>query len=143
MKQTIIITENPEQQGWNKNTELCMDVTTFLRSDSRMKAGKDYHGVLRRHVICEDFNYNEEMTFVETVSQKQVKRNPQVFHGEYITVTRRGDGTYHPNFRPIPTDKVFNLERYAAGVANELLWALLVEEVESSWQAKRQSRAKN
>ena len=100
MKQTIIITENPEQQGWNKNTELCMDVTTFLRSDSRMKAGKDYHGVLRRHVICEDFNYNEEMTFVETVSQKQVKRNPQVFHGEYITVTRRGDGTYHPNFRP-------------------------------------------
>ena len=93
MKQTIIITENPEQQGWNKNTELCMDVTTFLRSDSRMKAGKDYHGVLRRHVICEDFNYNEEMTFVETVSQKQVKRNPQVFHGEYITVTRRGDGT--------------------------------------------------
>ena len=101
MKQTIIITENPEQQGWNKNTELCMDVTTFLRSDSRMKAGKDYHGVLRRHVICED-----------------------VFHGEYITVTRRGDGTYHPNFRPIPTDKVFNLERYAAGVANELLWAL-------------------
>jgi hypothetical protein len=56
-----------------------------------------------------------------------------VFHGEYITVTHRGDGTYHPNFRPIPTDKVFNLERYAAGVANELLWALegLVEEVES------------
>ena len=130
MKQTIIITENPEQQGWNKNTELCMDVTTFLRSDSRMKAGKDYHGVLRRHVICEDFNYNEEMTFVETVSQKQVKRNPQVFHGEYITVTRRGDGSYSPNFRPIHTGPGFNVEHYASSVANELLWALggLVEE---------------
>ena len=130
MKQTIIITENPEQQGWNKNTELCMDVTTFLRSDSRMKAGKDYHGVLRRHVICEDFNYNEEMTFVETVSQKQVKRNPQVFHGEYITVTRRDDGSYSPNFRPIHTGPGFNVEHYASSVANELLWALggLVEE---------------
>ena len=77
--------------------------------------------------------------------ETQQNRPYCVFHGEYITVTRRGDGTYHPNFRPIPTDKVFNLERYAAGVANELLWALegLVEEVESSWQAKRQSRAKN
>ena len=124
MKQTIIITENPEQQGWNTNTERCMDVTTFLRSDSRMKAGKDYHGVLRRHVICEDFNYNEEMTFVETVSQKTVKRNPQVFHGEYITVTRRGDGTYHPNFRPIHTGPGFSVAQYATDVANELLWAL-------------------
>ena len=130
MKQTIIITESPEHQGWNKNTELCIDVKTLLRSDSRMKAGKDYHGVLRRHVICEDFNYNEEMTFVETVSQKQVKRNPQVFHGEYITVTRRGDGSYSPNFRPIHTGPGFNVEHYASSVANELLWALggLVEE---------------
>ena len=130
MKQTIIITENPEQQGWNKNTELCMDVTTFLRSDSRMKAGKDYHGVLRRHVICEDFNYNEEMTFVETVSQKRVKRNPQVYVGETITVTRRDDGSYSPNFRPIHTGPGFNVTQYATDVANELLWALggLVEE---------------
>ena len=130
MKQTIIITENPEQQGWNKNTELCMDVTTFLRSDSRMKAGKDYHGVLRRHVICEDFNYNEEMTFVETVSQKRVKRNPQVYVGETITVTRRDDGSYSPNFRPIHTGPGFIVTQYATDVANELLWALggLVEE---------------
>ena len=41
MKQTIIITESPEQQGWNKNTELCMDVKTFLRSDARMQEGKN------------------------------------------------------------------------------------------------------
>ena len=107
-----------------------MDVTTFLRSDSRMKAGKDYHGVLRRHVICEDFNYNEEMTFVETVSQKTVKRNPQVYVGETITITRRDDGSYSPNFRPIHTGPGFNVEHYASSVANELLWALggLVEE---------------
>ena len=130
MKQTIIITESPEQQGWNKNTELCIDVKTFLRSDSRMKAGKDYHGVLRRDVTCEEFKYNEVMTFVETVSQKRVKRNPQVYVGETITVTRRDDGTYHPNFRPIHTGPGFSVEHYASSVANELLWALegLVEE---------------
>ena len=101
-----------------------------LRSDSRMKAGKDYHGVLRRDVTCEEFHYNEVMTFVETVSQKRVKRNPQVYVGETITVTRRDDGSYSPNFRPIHTGPGFNVAQYATDVANELLWALegLVEE---------------
>jgi len=124
MKQTIIITESPEQQGWKKNRELCMDVTTYLRSDSRMKAGKDYHGVLRRDVTCEEFKYNEVMTFVETVSQKRVKRNPHIYEGRYITVTRCDDGSYRPNFRPIHTGPGFNVEHYASSVANELLWAL-------------------
>ena len=112
-------------------TELCMDVKTYLRSDSRMKAGKDYHGVLRRDVTCEEFNYNEQMTFVETVNKKRVKRNPQVFVGQYITITRRDDGTYHPNFRPIQTGPGFSVAQYATDVANELYWALegLVEEV--------------
>ena len=130
MKQTIIITESPEQQGWNKNMELCMDVKTYLRSDSRMKDGKNYQGVLRRDVVCEEFKYNEVMTFVETTNQKKVKRNPHVFEGNYITVTRRDDGTYYPNFRPIHTGKGFNVQRYASEVANELLWALegLVED---------------
>ena len=105
MKQTIIITECPEQQGWNKNTELCMDVKTYLRSDSRMKAGKDYHGVLRRDVTCEEFHYNEVMTFVETTNQKRVKRNPHIYEGEHITVTRRDDGpayTYGPGIQRCP-----------------------------------------
>ena len=130
MKQTIIITESPEQQGWNKNTELCMDVKTFLRSDARMQDGKNYQGVLRRDVTCEEFKYNESLTFVESASRKTVKRNPHIFEGEYITVTRRDDGSYHPNFRPIQTGKGFSVEHYADGVANELLWALegLVEE---------------
>ena len=130
MKQTIIITECLEQQGWNKNTELCMDVTTFLRSDKRMKEGKNDQGVLRREVECEEYRYNERMVFVETVSQKRERRNPHVYEGQYITVTQRGDGTLRPNFRPMPTGKDFNVERYATGVANEMLCALegLVEE---------------
>ena len=124
MKQTIIITECPEQQGWNKNTELCMDVKTYLRSDTRLKAGKNYQGVLRRDVECEEFKYNERLTFVETASKRMVKRNPHVYEGRYITVTRRDDGSYRPNFRPIHTGPGFNVEHYASSVANELLWAL-------------------
>ena len=67
---------------------------------------------------------------METASRKTVKRNPHIFEGEYITVTRRDDGSYHPNFRPIQTGKGFSVEHYADGVANELVWALegLVEE---------------
>ena len=124
MSKHIFITECPEQQGWNKNTELCVDVKTYLRSDQRMKAGKSYQGVLRRDVVCEDFKYNEHLTFVETANQKRQKRSPRIFEGEHITVTRRDDGTYHPNFRPISIGAGFCVESYATAVANELLWAL-------------------
>ena len=121
MNKIYFLVESLDQQGWNKNTELCMDVKTFLRSDKRMKEGKNYQGVLRRDVECEEYKYNERMVFVETVSQKREKRNPHVFEGEYITVTQRGDGSYRPNFRPVDVVAGFNIGRYAAGVANELL----------------------
>ena len=125
MKQTIIFTESPEQQGWNKNTELCMDVNTYLRSDPRMKAGKNYQGVLRRDVECDEFHYNERMTFIETVSQKRVKRNPQIYCGRYITVTQRDNGSYGLNFRDIHIDEPgFSVAQLATGVANEVMWAL-------------------
>ena len=52
------------------------------------------------------------------------------FSGRYITVTRWADGSYHPNFRPMPMREDLTLERYALGVYNELCMALggLVEE---------------
>ena len=77
----------------NKNTELCIDVTTYLQSDRRMKAGKSYQGMLRRDVEADEYRYNETMTFVETCSEKRVKRNPHIFEGKHITVTQRDNGT--------------------------------------------------
>ena len=47
-----------------------------------------------------------------------------IYEGEHITVTRRDDGTYHPNFRPIHTGPGFSVAQYANDVANELMWAL-------------------
>ena len=110
-------------QVWNPNTHLSVDLKTLLRSDSKMKAGKDYQGILRRDEICEDFRYDEHFTFVETVPKTVEKRNPQVYVGEFITITRRDNGTYRPNFRPMKVDTDFSVEKYATGVANELLWA--------------------
>ena len=124
MNKIIIMTESPEQQEWKKNVELCVDVKTYLRGDQRMKAGKSYQGVLRRDVVCEDYKYNEHLTFIETASQKRVKANPCVFRGDHITITRHDDGTFRPNFRPIRIGPGFNVDCYATSVANELLWAL-------------------
>ena len=118
------IRNSSQEQTWNRNTHLCVDLKAILRSDSKMKDGKDYQGILRRDEICEEFRYDEHFTFLETVPQTAEKRNPQIFRGRYITITRRDNGTYRPNFRPMKVGADFSLEKYAAGVANELLWAL-------------------
>ena len=117
-------------QVWHRNTELSVDLKTILRNDERLQAGKDYQGILRRDVECEDYYYDEHYTFVETVPPAPRKRNPHVFKGRYITITRQADGSLRPNFRPMKVDEHFSIERFAVGVANELILALecLIEE---------------
>ena len=104
----------------NANTELCIDLKTILRSDRKAKQNKDYPGVLRR-------DGREHFTFIE-MQPTTTKRNPQLFKGKYITITRWADGSLHPNFRPMPAD--MSVEHYAFNVYRELYKALkgLVEE---------------
>ena len=113
-------------QGWHRNTELAVDLKTILRNDRRMKTGKNYPGVLRRDSDAEvdDFLYRDaHYTFVETLPWC-MKRNPHVFVGKYITITRKDDGTLRLNFRPLKTGKGFSVAMFAIGVSNELMWAL-------------------
>ena len=119
-----IFSKKANRKGWNRNTHLGVNVKTILRNDRSMKIGKDYVGVLKRDVECDEFYYDEHFTFVETLPWS-MKRNPRVFNGRYISVTRRDDGTYRLNLKPVKMDNGFNVERYIAGVANEMLWALL------------------
>ena len=115
---------------WNTNTHLSVDLKTQLCSDREARVGKSYKGVLRRDAEIDDFLYDDDhFSFVESLLPP-AKRNPHVFRGQYITVTRRDDGTYSPNFRPIPTGRGFRLERYALGVYHEICMALegLIEE---------------
>ena len=109
---------------FNQNTHLSVNLKTMLQSDRVMKTGKDYQGVLRRDVEIDEFLYDEHFTFVETATHQTVRRNPRIFSGRYITVTRWADGSYHPNFRPMPMREDLTLERYALGVYNELCMAL-------------------
>ena len=113
-------------KGWNRNTDLAVDLKTILHSDTYMKTGKEYQGVLRRDqdAEIEDFRCRDaHYTFVETLPWT-TKRNPHVFRGRYISITRRDDGTLRPNFRPMKVGKDFSVYRYALGVFNELMWAL-------------------
>jgi len=109
-----------------KNTELGCDVKTILHSDRRMRTGKEYQGVFRldsEAEVDEFLAHDPHYTFIETEPWTS-KRNPRVFRGRYITITRRDDGSLHPNFKPMKTDKTFNVERYAFEVYIELHKAL-------------------
>ena len=68
--------------------------------------------------------HNGDVYITETTASTHGKRNPHVFIGKYITVTRRDDGSLRLNFRPVTMGANFNIYRYAIGVFNELLRAL-------------------
>ena len=114
---------NPEFFIMFKNTILCCDLKTILSSDRIMKAGKSYTGILRREVDIDELRYDEHFTFTETLPWT-MKRNPRVYAGKHITVTRRDDGSLRLNFRPLKTGYDFSIERYALGVYNEICMAL-------------------
>ena len=135
-RQYIASQENgeAEEQGWHANTELGCDVKTLLRSDKRMLVNKAYPGVLRldSEADIDEFRCRDaHMTFIETVPMTAGKRNPHVFDGEYITLTRRDDGSLRPNFKPMPQLGLnLSVDNYAFEVYRELRGALkgLVEE---------------
>jgi len=107
------------------NTELCIDLKTKLQNDVLMKPGKDYLGILRREIPSEEFGFDDgRYSFTETIHPTAGKRNPHVFDGDYITITRRDNGSLRLNFKELKAGAGFSVVKYASDVANELLWAL-------------------
>ena len=112
--------------GWHTNTDLGCDIKTILHSDRKMKVGKDYQGVLKldqEGTIDEFLSRDPHYTFIEALPWS-MKRNPRVFNGKYISITRQDNGTYRLNFKPLKTGEGFNLEHYALGVYNEICIAI-------------------
>lgn len=99
------------------NTELGINLKLITREPGRMPEGKCLEGTITR-------DSEDHYTFLETLPPKVYQRNPRVFDGKYITVTRKKDGRLQPNFKPIKEWKGFSPANYAKGVANELLWAM-------------------
>lgn len=67
---------------------------------------------------------NGDVFITETVTLPSPKRNPHLFVGKFITITRRDDGSLRLNFRPVDMKHDFCASEYASHVANELFWAL-------------------
>ena len=99
-------------EGWNINTDLCVDLKTFLRTDRITKLGKDYAGLLKR-------DGQDHYAFTETMPWTG-KRNPYLFKGKYISITRRDSGTLSLNFRQIEMGAGFSVDQYAFEVYREL-----------------------
>ncbi len=100
------------------NTEPCVDLKLLTRKQGRLEVGTILPGVITR-------DGEEHYTFRETQPSTAGKRNPHVFIGKYITVTRRDDGSLRLNFRPVTMGADFNIYRYATGVFSELIRALI------------------
>lgn len=118
--------QNSNLEGWHRNTDLSVNLKTILRSDRKMKAGKSYQGVLKldqEGTVEEFLSRDAHYTFVETLPWTS-KRNPRLFNGKYISITRRPDGSLRPNFKPLKVTKGFSVERYTFKVYLELHKAL-------------------
>ena len=126
MEEKNIHSKKTNLNGWHTNTDLGCDIKTILHSDRKMKTGKEYQGVLRldaEGVVEEYLSRDSHYTFIETLPWS-MKRNPRVFNGKYISITRQDNGTLRLNFKPMKVDDGFSVERYAFGVYRELHKAL-------------------
>ena len=106
------------------NTDLCMDVKTLLRTDRVTKVGKNYKGVLMR-------DGEDHYTFLESLRPSASKRNPHVYMGKRINVSRMNDGTLYPTFNRPRYNKNFTFQDFCREAAEELIMVTgLVEENE-------------
>ena len=115
------------EQGWHRDTGFACDLKTILSSDTRIKTGREYRGVLKRDsdAVVDEFLYRDaHFTFIETLPPAACRRNPRLFDGEHITLTRWADGSIHLNFKKLKTDKDFPVDGYALAVCNEIRLAL-------------------
>lgn len=96
-----------------RNTHLCVDLKTILHTDRSAVAGKNYTGTL----VNDD---EDHFLFVETLP-RPVKRNPRIYVGPFVTITRRDDGTLRPNLRLLNLTQHSNYQQYACHVAHDLI----------------------
>lgn len=107
------------------NCLLCIDLKTKLQHEVLLKPGKDYLGILRLDIPSEKLMYDDfQYTFLEIVPSTNSRRNPKLFNGEHITLTRWNDGSIRLYFKKLKMDANFTIDGYALAVCNELRLAL-------------------
>lgn len=128
--------DTADNSGWFRNTELCSDIKTYLCFDRIAKIGKVYKGLLRR-------DSDDHFSFLEcrrSASANAIIRNPHVFEGKYINVTRRmKDGHIRFNFKEVDFGGRFNPMSYAIGVMKEIIMAFKCLGEEADWRAEKEN----
>ena len=125
-----------DNSGWFFNTELCSDIKTYLCFDRIAKIGKVYKGLLRR-------DSDDHFSFFEcrcSASANAIIRNPHVFEGKYINVTRRlMDGHIRFNFKEVDFGGRFTPMSFAIGVMKEIIMAFKCLGKEADWRAEKEN----
>ena len=128
--------DTADNGGWFRNTELCSDIKTYLCFDRIAKIGKVYKGLLRR-------DSDDHFSFLEcrrSASANAIIRNPHVFEGKYINVTRRmKDGHIRFNFKEVDFGGRFNPMSFAIGVMKEIIMAFKCLGEEADWRAEKEN----
>lgn len=126
-----------DHEGMNRNTDLCVDLKTFLRHDRIAQPGKGYEGRLMRdedthftfvegvHAEAENAvsaNAAERVTPVASDKKATpVKRNPIVISGNCVNLHRKADGSFYLAFRfPVLTEH-YTWKNYCIEAAKEIL----------------------
>ena len=126
--------DTADNSGWFRNTELCSDIKTYLCFDRIAKIGKVYKGLLRR-------DSDDHFSFFECRPSANANiRNPHVFEGKYINVTRRmKDGHIRFNFKEVDFGGRFNPMSFAIGVMKEIIMAFKCLGEEADWRAEKEN----
>lgn len=128
--------DTADNSGWFRNTELCSDLKTLLLHDRIAKLGKVYKGLLRR-------DSDDHFSFLECRRSANANaniRNPHVFEGKYINVTRRlMDGHIRFNFKEVDFGGRFNPMSFAIGVMKEIIMAFKCLGEEADWRAEKEN----
>lgn len=107
------------------NTEPCVDLKLLTREPGRMAVGDHKGGI----ITCDEEGH---YTFVENTTEKKkgvVQRNPPVFEGKCINITRRDDGSLYPTFNRPHYSSDFTFQDLCREAAEELIAVIgLIEE---------------
>lgn len=119
-----------DHEGLNRNTDLGVDLKTFLLKDRIAQLNKSYVGNLTRDEESH-FTFVEENHF-EAVAIK-VKRNPIVYQGDCINLHKNAQGKIYPIFNRPQFLKHYQLNDFLRKAVEELNYLIgLVEEKAST-----------
>lgn len=120
----ILQSNSPLARGYRQhqqaypNTELCVDLKLLTREPGRIRIGNYLDGAITRDA-------DDHFLFIENASAKKrndvQQRNPHIYHGVYININRKPNGTLYPTFNRPQFNEQFTFLEFCRKAAEELM----------------------